>query len=92
MSPTEITRIETSVTTHLTDPTPYAATLWQDQPELFERLRRRLASYAPNTQFALAADWRMWRAWCAANNREPFPARPKDSSAAIPRRHRDFAK
>jgi hypothetical protein len=52
--------------------------LWQDQPELFERLQRRLASYAPNTQRALAADWRMWRAWCAANNREAFPAKPKD--------------
>ena len=47
-------------------PVPAAAALWDDQPELFERLRRRLASYAPNTQRALAADW---RAWCAGNER-----------------------
>jgi len=59
-------------------PVPTAASLWTDQPDLFARLRRRLASYAPNTQRALAADWRAWRAWCAANERVPFPARPSD--------------
>ena len=62
----------------LQQPVPAGATLWEDQPELFARLRRRLASYAPNTQRALAADWRAWRAWCAANDRIPFPARPSD--------------
>jgi len=70
--------VSTSVTTDFAEPVPLAASLWQDQPELFERLRRRLASYAPNTQRALAADWRMWRAWCAANGRDSFPANPKD--------------
>jgi integrase/recombinase XerD len=45
---------------------------------LFEPLRRRLASYAPNTQRAFAADWRMGRAWYASNNRVAFPAKPKD--------------
>lgn len=59
-------------------PVPAAAVLWQDQPELFARLHRRLASYAPNTQRALAADWRAWRAWCAENDRIAFPARPSD--------------
>jgi integrase/recombinase XerD len=74
----EIARLSASVTTEFVEPVSLAATLWQDQPELFERLRRRLASYAPNTQRALAADWRMWRAWCAANDRDSFPAKPKD--------------
>ena len=52
--------------------------VWDDRPDLFERLRRRLASYAPNTQRALAADWKSWRAWCAVNVRTPFPAEPQD--------------
>jgi integrase len=59
-------------------PLPLAALLWDDQPDLFERLRRRLASYAANTQRALAADWRVWRAWCSANGRRSFPVEPKD--------------
>ena len=59
-------------------PTPAAASVWQDEPDLFARLRNRLASYAPNTQRALAADWRSWRAWCAMNERPPFPATPRD--------------
>jgi integrase len=58
-------------------PVPKAAALWQDQPELFDRLRRRLGSYAPNTQRALAADWRRWRAWCSVRDIAPFPARPE---------------
>lgn len=58
--------------------TPLAATLWQDQPDLYAKLRERLASYAPNTQRALGADWRAWRAWCATNERVPFPALPAD--------------
>jgi len=57
---------------------PLAALLWDDQPDLFERLRRRLTSYAPNTQRALAADWRVWRAWCSANARAAFPIGPQD--------------
>lgn len=70
--------MSTSVTSPSVEPVSLAATLWQDQPQLFERLRGRLASYAPNTQRALAADWRVWRAWCAANGRDSFPAKPKD--------------
>ncbi|MEI8299737.1 MAG: hypothetical protein WCH32_17190, partial [Pseudomonadota bacterium] len=48
-------------------PIPFAATIWHDQPNLFEQLRRRLASFAPNTQRALASDWKVWRAWCFEN-------------------------
>jgi integrase len=59
-------------------PLPLAALLWDDQPDLFERLRRRLASYAPNSQRALAADWRVWRSWCSANERRSFPVEPTD--------------
>ena len=59
-------------------PTPVAATVWQDEPDLFALLRNRLASYAPNSQRALAADWRSWRAWCSGNARTPFPATPRD--------------
>ena len=60
--------------------TPFAATIWEDQPDLFEQLRRRLASFAPNTQRALASDWKVWRAWCLENARIEFPASPKDIS------------
>jgi integrase len=56
---------------------PGAATLWQDQPELFEKLRRRLASYAPNTQRALEVDWRRWRSWCESHGRGSFPSDPQ---------------
>jgi integrase len=61
-------------------PTPFAATIWEDQPDLFEQLRRRLASFAPNTQRALASDWKVWRSWCVENARIEFPASPKDIS------------
>jgi integrase len=61
-----------------TDLPPVAAGLWQDQSDLFEKLKRRLASYAVNTQRALAADWRAWRSWCTANGRTAFPAAPGD--------------
>src|SRR5689334_6571666 len=57
---------------------PVAATLWQDQSDLFAKLKRRLVSYSPHTQRALAADWRAWRNWCATNARVPFPAAPTD--------------
>ena len=59
-------------------PLPAAAKLWTDQPDLFECLRRRLASYAANTQKALNADWKVWRAWCAETATRPFPAAPSD--------------
>jgi integrase/recombinase XerD len=59
-------------------PSPAAATLWEDQSELFSKLTRRLVSYSPNTQRALAADWRAWRSWCATNSRIAFPASPAD--------------
>jgi integrase len=58
-------------------PVPGAATLWQDVPLLYERLRSRLASYAPNTQRALASDWSSWRTWCATSGASPFPAAPQ---------------
>src|SRR5882724_8087355 len=59
-------------------PSPAAAVVWQDTPDLFERLRGRLASYAPATQRALASDWRAWRHWCARGARASFPAQPSD--------------
>ncbi|MBS0393911.1 MAG: tyrosine-type recombinase/integrase [Proteobacteria bacterium] len=59
-------------------PTSLAATVWDDEPLLYERLRRRLASYAPNTQRALAFDWKAWRRWCARGTRQAFPAQPHD--------------
>lgn len=36
--------------------------LWNELPELNERVRDALRSYAPNTQLGLRADWRRWRA------------------------------
>ena len=59
-------------------PIPTAALLWQRQPDLFEKLKRRLTSYSANTQHALAADWRRWQCWCAMHNRTAFPAAPGD--------------
>jgi integrase/recombinase XerD len=59
-------------------PVPAAATLWQDVPLIYGRLRTRLASYAPNTQRALASDWTAWRTWCTARDRTPFPALPTE--------------
>jgi len=61
-------------------PVPFAATIWEDQPDLFAQLRRRLASFAPNTQRALASDWKVWRVWCLQNDRIHFPASPADVS------------
>ena len=60
-------------------PVPGAATLWLDTPLLYERLRSRLASYAPNTQRALASDWSSWRAWCAPAAGNRFPLRQRTS-------------
>jgi integrase len=42
------------------------ADLWDEFPELADSLKEALRSYARNTQLALRADWRRWRAWCAA--------------------------
>jgi integrase len=66
------------VTTEAAAPTSLAATVWQDDALLYERLRRRLASYAPNTQRALASDWKAWRLWCSESARRPFPAQASD--------------
>lgn len=63
--------------------TSVAATLWQDESDLFAKLKRRLVSYSPNTQRALAADWRAWRNWCATNDRAAFPASPADVIAYV---------
>ncbi|MEI6719170.1 MAG: tyrosine-type recombinase/integrase [Betaproteobacteria bacterium] len=76
MEPSE--RLDSRLTP--SQPTPFAATIWKDQPDLFEQLRRRLASFAPNTQRALASDWKVWRLWCLENARIEFPASPKDIS------------
>ena len=59
-------------------PVPQAAALWRDEPGLFETLRRRLGSYAPNSQRAFAADWGRWRQWCEERGHRPFPAAPGD--------------
>ena len=59
-------------------PVPLAAALWRDEPGLFETLRRRLGSYASNSQRAFAADWGRWRRWCEERGRRPFPAAPGD--------------
>jgi integrase len=61
-----------------TQPMPAAAAVWRDEADLFETLRRRLASYAPNSQRAFAADWGRWKAWCEALGRRAFPAAPGD--------------
>jgi integrase len=58
-------------------PTSVAAIVWQDEPKLFARLRNRLTSYAPNTQRALASDWRTWRRWCEDRAVRAFPAAPQ---------------
>jgi integrase len=59
-------------------PASAAANLWEDDADLFERLRRRVGSYSLNTQRALAADWRAWRAWCATVGCTAFPAAAAD--------------
>jgi integrase len=58
-------------------PVPWAATLWQNTPLLYERLRNRLAGCAPNTQRALASDWTSWRSWCQTKGVDTFPASPQ---------------
>jgi len=42
--------------------------LWDEFPELETRTKQALRSYARNSQLALRADWRIWRAWCGAQN------------------------
>ena len=61
-----------------TQPLPAAAAIWQDEPGLHDRLRRRLASYSASTQRALASDWKSWRRWCVDAGRRAFPAQPVD--------------
>jgi hypothetical protein len=48
--------------------------------EIERHVRDRLATYAPNTQRALKADWTVWHTWCVdprnhsdGQPREPFP-------------------
>jgi integrase len=50
--------------------------LWNEFPELEERVRNALRSYARNTQLGMRADWRRWKAWCASQEpaRSVFPA------------------
>jgi len=54
--------------------------LWSEFPELDARVRAALWSYAPNTQLGLRADWRRWKAWCAAQKPEQpgLPAAVQD--------------
>ena len=35
--------------------------------EIQRHVRDRLATYAPNTQRALKADWTVWYAWCVVS-------------------------
>ena len=51
--------------------------------EIQRHVRDRLATYAPNTQRALKADWTVWHTWCTGphnhadgNLRESFPITP----------------
>ena len=74
----KVTHAMTELETLNRVPVSTAAALWQDEPALFEALRRRLASYAPNSQRAFAADWGRWKQWCEAHRRRPFPAAPED--------------
>ena len=62
-------------------PGPAAAPFEVEAPEIpglaHTLLRER---FAPNSQLALRADWRVWRAWCARQVpvRSAFPATPVD--------------
>src|SRR6202043_1774426 len=51
--------------------------------EIQDHVRDRLATYAPNTQRALKADWTVWYAWCVdpsnhldGTRRGAFPITP----------------
>jgi integrase/recombinase XerD len=46
-------------------PTVGRADLWDEFREFDTSIKEALRSYARNTQLALRADWRRWRAWCA---------------------------
>jgi integrase len=54
--------------------------LWDEFPEFEPRVRQALRSYARNSQLALRADWRLWRAWCVAQHppRIALPAAVED--------------
>ncbi len=54
-------------------------------PELPDRVLRVLASKAANTRLSIRANYRIWRAWCQAQQPrcQPYPARPADISAFL---------
>ncbi|HEY6455427.1 MAG TPA: tyrosine-type recombinase/integrase [Steroidobacteraceae bacterium] len=59
--------------------------LWDEFPELQLRVKDALRSYARNSQLALRADWRCWRAWCADQTPAlpPLPAQAPDVVAFV---------
>jgi integrase len=62
---------------------PGAARRLRAITEIERHVRDRLATYAPNTQRALKADWTVWHTWCVdprnhddGQPQEPFPITP----------------
>lgn len=51
--------------------------------EIQRHVRDRLATYAPNTQRALKADWTVWHTWCV-DPRHHFDAAPRSSFPITP--------
>jgi len=56
------------------------ANRFKDCLELPDRVLRSIASKAANTRLAVNANYRIWKAWCAAQKPErvPYPADPAD--------------
>ena len=54
--------------------------------EIQRHVRDRLATYAPNTQRALKADWTVWYAWCvdpSNHRRSRAPLRVSDHAGGV---------
>ncbi len=67
----------------LAPPAPGAGSVLAARPDLADEVARlgRLA-HAPATRRALAADWRVWSAWCAEHGAAALPATP-DTAAGF---------
>jgi integrase len=61
------------------------ANRFKDCLELPDRVLRSIASKAANTRLAVHANYRVWKAWCAAQQppRAPYPAEPADVAAFL---------
>jgi integrase len=61
------------------------ANRFKDCLELPDRVLRSIASKAANTRLAVHANYRIWKAWCAAQQppRAPYPAEPADVAAFL---------